>query len=292
MIAVLMGGYSAEREISLLSGNAVYQALIDSKIDCFSFDLNDKNLDELWKMKFNKAFIVLHGRGGEDGFIQSELNKKNIPFTGSNAKSSALCMDKAITKDLWKKHSLPISESIVVTKGDTLESISFPLPWAVKPTLEGSSIGITQVKNESELDSALEEAFKYGNQALVEQWIDGDEYTVSMLNNNALPSIKITSDHDIYDYHSKYFSSKTQYLCPSDLTSQQELNLQNIALEAFNLTGASGWGRVDFILDKDRNPFLLEINTVPGMTSHSLVPMAAKASNMSFNDLVIKILNG
>jgi D-alanine-D-alanine ligase len=292
MIAVLMGGYSAEREISLLSGNAVYQALIDSKIDCFSFDLNDKNLDELWKMKFNKAFIVLHGRGGEDGFIQSELNKKNIPFTGSNAKSSALCMDKAITKDLWKKHSLPISESIVVTKGDTLESISFPLPWAVKPTLEGSSIGITQVKNESELDSALEEAFKYGNQALVEQWIDGDEYTVSILNNNALPSIKITSDHDIYDYHSKYFSSKTQYLCPSDLTSQQELNLQNIALEAFNLTGASGWGRVDFILDKDRNPFLLEINTVPGMTSHSLVPMAAKASNISFNDLVIRILNG
>ena len=287
-----MGGYSAEREISLLSGNAVYQALIDSKIDCFSFDLNDKNLDELWKMKFNKAFIVLHGRGGEDGFIQSELNKKNIPFTGSNAKSSALCMDKAITKDLWKKHSLPISESIVVTKGDTLESISFPLPWAVKPTLEGSSIGINQVKNESELDSTLEEAFKYGNQALVEQWIDGDEYTVSILNNNALPSIKITSDHDIYDYHSKYFSSKTQYLCPSDLTSQQELNLQNIALEAFNLTGASGWGRVDFILDKDRNPFLLEINTVPGMTSHSLVPMAAKASNMSFNDLVIKILNG
>ena len=287
-----MGGYSAEREISLLSGNAVYQALIDSKIDCFSFDLNDKNLDELWKMKFNKAFIVLHGRGGEDGFIQSELNKKNIPFTGSNAKSSALCMDKAITKDLWKKHSLPISESIVVTKGDTLESISFPLPWAVKPTLEGSSIGITQVKNESELDSALEEAFKYGNQALIEQWIDGDEYTVSILKNNALPSIKITSDHDIYDYHSKYFSSKTQYLCPSDLTSQQELNLQNIALEAFNLTGASGWGRVDFILDKDRNPFLLEINTVPGMTSHSLVPMAAKASNMSFNDLVIKILNG
>ena len=287
-----MGGYSAEREISLLSGNAVYQALIDSKIDCFSFDLNNKNLDELWKMKFNKAFIVLHGRGGEDGFIQSELNKKNIPFTGSNAKSSALCMDKAITKDLWKKHSLPISESIVVTKGDTLESISFPLPWAVKPTLEGSSIGITQVKNESELDSALEEAFKYGNQALVEQWIDGDEYTVSILNNNALPSIKITSDHDIYDYHSKYFSSKTQYLCPSDLTSQQELNLQNIALEAFNLTGASGWGRVDFILDKDRNPFLLEINTVPGMTSHSLVPMAAKASNMRFNDLVIKILNG
>ena len=286
-----MGGYSAEREISLLSGEAVHKALIESKIDCFPFDLNDKNLDELWKIKFDKAFIVLHGRGGEDGFIQSELKKKNISFTGSNAKSSSLCMDKALTKDLWKKHNLPLSDSIVVTKGEAFGSISFSLPWAVKPTLEGSSIGITKVTNESELDSALEEAFQYGNQALVEQWIDGDEYTVSILNNHALPSIKITSDHDIYDYHSKYFSNKTEYLCPSDLSEEQELNLQNIALKAFNITGASGWGRVDFILDKDRNPFLLEINTVPGMTSHSLVPMAAKASNMSFNDLVIRILN-
>ena len=286
-----MGGYSAEREISLLSGEAVHKALIESKIDCFPFDLNDKNLDELWKIKFDKAFIVLHGRGGEDGFIQSELKKKNISFTGSNAKSSSLCMDKALTKDLWKKHNLPLSDSIVVTKGEAFGSISLSLPWAVKPTLEGSSIGITKVTNESELDSALEEAFQYGNQALVEQWIDGDEYTVSILNNHALPSIKITSDHDIYDYHSKYFSNKTEYLCPSDLSEEQELNLQNIALKAFNITGASGWGRVDFILDKDRNPFLLEINTVPGMTSHSLVPMAAKASNMSFNDLVIRILN-
>jgi D-alanine-D-alanine ligase len=292
MIAVLMGGYSAEREISLLSGEAVYKALCESKIDCFSFDLNEKNLDELWKMKFHKAFIVLHGRGGEDGFIQSELKKKNISYTGSDAKSSSLCMDKALTKDLWKKHNLPLSDSIVATKGKTLGSISFPLPWAVKPTLEGSSIGITKVTNESELDSALEEAFQYGNQALVEQWINGEEYTVSILNNHALPSIKITSDHDIYDYHSKYFSNKTKYLCPSDLSDEQELNLQNIALKAFNLTGASGWGRVDFILDKDRNPFLLEINTVPGMTSHSLVPMAAKASNMSFNELVFRILHG
>ncbi len=287
-----MGGYSAEREISLLSGQAVYKALTEAKIKCFSFDLNEKNLDDLWKMKFDKAFIVLHGRGGEDGYIQSELDKKNIPFTGSNAKSSSLCMDKALTKDLWKKHSLPLSDSIVATKGEAPELIPFPLPWAVKPTQEGSSIGITKVNKESELNSALQKAFQYGDHALVEQWIDGDEYTVSILNNRTLPSIKIISDHDIYDYHSKYFSSKTEYLCPSDLTKNQELRLQNIALEAFNITGASGWGRVDFILDKDRNPFLLEINTVPGMTSHSLVPMAAQASNISFNDLVIKILNG
>ena len=287
-----MGGYSAEREISLLSGQAVYKALTEAKIKCFSFDLNEKNLDDLWKTKFDKAFIVLHGRGGEDGYIQSELSKKNIPFTGSNAKSSSLCMDKALTKDLWTKHSLPLSDSIVATKGEAPELIPFPLPWAVKPTLEGSSIGITKVNKESELNSALQKAFQYGDHALVEQWINGDEYTVSILNNRTLPSIKIISDHDIYDYHSKYFSSKTEYLCPSDLTKNQELRLQNIALKAFNITGASGWGRVDFILDKDRNPFLLEINTVPGMTSHSLVPMAAKASNMSFNDLVIKILNG
>ncbi|MBT7438716.1 MAG: D-alanine--D-alanine ligase [Thiotrichales bacterium] len=292
MIAVLMGGYSAEREISLLSGKAVYDAFCKSKVDCFAFDLTQDNLDELWSKEFDKAFIVLHGRGGEDGFIQSQLEKNNISYTGSDAKSSSLCMDKAVTKDLWSKHNLPLAASIVATKGENLDSITFPLPWAVKPTLEGSSIGITKVTHESELDSALKTAFIYGNQALVEQWIDGDEYTVSILNDDALPSIKIISDHDIYDYHSKYFSNKTEYLCPSDLSKDQELNLQKIALKAFNLTGASGWGRVDFILDKDRVPFLLEINTVPGMTSHSLVPMAAKALNISFEELVIKILNG
>jgi len=292
MIAVLMGGYSAEREISLLSGNAVYKALCESGIDCFSFDLNKDNLDDLWKREFDKAFIVLHGRGGEDGFIQSELKKKNIPFTGSDAKSSSLCMDKAATKELWSKHNLPLSPSIVANINQTPNPITFPLPWAVKPTLEGSSIGITKVTRKAELIPALKTAFEYCNQALIEHWIEGGEYTVAILDNQALPSIKILSDHDIYDYHSKYFSNKTEYLCPSDLNQEEEIRIQEIALEAFNLTGASGWGRVDFILDKDRNPFLLEINTVPGMTSHSLVPMAAKASKISFEELVVKILNG
>ena len=291
MIAVLMGGYSAEREISLLSGKAVYDALCNNKLDCFAFDLTQDNINELWSKEFDQAFIVLHGRGGEDGFIQSELEKNNIAYTGSGAKASNLCMDKAATKVLWSHHKLPLSASVVATKGEDLDTITFPLPWAVKPTLEGSSNGVTKVSQESELDSALQTAFQYGNQALVEQWIDGDEYTVSILNGDALPSIKIISDHEIYDYHSKYFSNKTEYLCPADLTKEQEINLQRIALKAFNLTGASGWGRVDFILDKDRVPFLLEINTVPGMTSHSLVPMAAKASNISFEELVIKILH-
>ena len=242
--------------------------------------------------KFDKAFIVLHGRGGEDGFIQSELKKRNIPFTGSDEKASNLCMNKAATKETWNKYDLPLSPSIVAKKGDELNPIHFSLPWAIKPTLEGSSIGISKVSDKKNLEQALENAWQYNDEALIEKWIEGDEYTVSILNNKTLPSIKISSDHDIYDYHSKYFSEKTEYLCPSDLSNAQEKNIQMIALKAFNVVGASGWGRVDFILDSKKNPYLLEINTVPGMTSHSLVPMAAKASNISFEQLILKILNG
>ena len=291
MIAVLMGGYSAEREISLMSGKAVYKALLKNNIECFSFDLTDDNLDKLWIKEFDKAFIVLHGRGGEDGYIQSLLDKRKIPFTGSGVDASSLCIDKAHTKDVWLKHELPLSPSIVATQGKPINPIDFSLPWAIKPTLEGSSIGITKVENKSELKMALELAWQYNDEALIENWIEGDEYTVAILGNQALPSIKIISDHDFYDYDSKYFSNKTEYLCPSDLSDQQEKNIREIAMKAFNLTGASGWGRVDFILDKDKNPYLLEINTVPGMTSHSLVPMAAKAAGMNFEQLVLKILH-
>ena len=292
MIAVLMGGYSAEREISLMSGQAVYKALLKNNVECFSFDLTKDNLDKLWIQEFDKAFIILHGCGGEDGYIQSLLGKRKIPFTGSGVEASNLCMNKAATKDVWLKHALPLSPSIVATQGKPIDPINFPLPWAVKPTMEGSSIGITKVENKNELEMALEIAWHYNNEALIEHWIEGDEYTVAILSNQALPSIKIISDHDIYDYHSKYFSNKTEYLCPSDLTEQQEKNIQAIAMKAFALTGAKGWCRVDFILDEDKNPYLLEINTVPGMTSHSLVPMAAKAAGMNFEQLVLKILNG
>ena len=292
MIAVLMGGYSTEREISLMSGKAVYKALLKNNVECFSFDLTEDNLDKLWIKEFDKAFIVLHGRGGEDGYIQSLLDKRKIPFTGSGVEASNLCMNKAHTKDVWLKHELPLSPSIVATQGKPIDPIDFPLPWAVKPTMEGSSIGITKVENKSELNMALELAWQYNDEALIEHWIEGDEYTVAILGNQALPSIKIISDHDFYDYDSKYFSNKTEYLCPSDLSEQQEKNIRTIAMKAFNLTGASGWGRADFILDKDKNPYLLEINTVPGMTSHSLVPMAAKAAGMNFEQLVLKILHG
>ena len=292
MIAVLMGGYSTEREISLMSGKAVYKALLKNNVECFPFDLTEDNLDKLWIKEFDKAFIVLHGRGGEDGYIQSLLDKRKIPFTGSGVEASNLCMNKAHTKDVWLKHELPLSPSIVATQGKPIDPIDFPLPWAVKPTMEGSSIGITKVENKNELDTALELAWQYNDEALIEHWIEGDEYTVAILGNQALPSIKIISDHDFYDYDSKYFSNKTEYLCPSDLSDQQEKNIRTIAMKAFNLTGASGWSRVDFILDKDKNPYLLEINTVPGMTSHSLVPMAAKAAGMNFEQLVLKILHG
>ena len=292
MIAVLMGGYSTEREISLMSGKAIYKALLKNNVECFSFDLTEDNLDKLWIKEFDKAFIVLHGRGGEDGYIQSLLDKRKVPFTGSGVEASNLCMNKAHTKDVWLKHELPLSPSIVATQGKPIDPIDFPLPWAVKPTMEGSSIGITKVENKNELDTALELAWQYNNEALIEHWIEGDEYTVAILGNQALPSIKIMSDHDFYDYDSKYFSNKTEYLCPSDLSEQQEKNIRTIAMKAFNLTGASDWGRVDFILDKNKNPYLLEINTVPGMTSHSLVPMAAKAAGMNFEQLVLKILHG
>ena len=292
MIAVLMGGYSTEREISLMSGKAVYKALLKNNVECFPFDLTEDNLDKLWIKEFDKAFIVLHGRGGEDGYIQSLLDKRKVPFTGSGVDASNLCMNKADTKNIWLKQELPLSPSIVATQGKPIDPIDFPLPWAVKPTMEGSSIGITKVENINELDTALELAWQYNDEALIEHWIEGDEYTVAILGNQALPSIKIISDHDFYDYDSKYFSNKTEYLCPSDLSEQQEKNIQTIAMKAFNLTGASDWGRVDFILDKNKNPYLLEINTVPGMTSHSLVPMAAKAAGMNFEQLVLKILHG
>ena len=292
MIAVLMGGYSTEREISLMSGKAVYKALLKNNVECFSFDLTEDNLDKLWIKEFDKAFIVLHGRGGEDGYIQSLLDKRKVPFTGSGVEASNLCMNKAHTKDVWLKHELPLSPSIVATQGKPIDPIDFPLPWAVKPTMEGSSIGITKVENKNELDTALGLAWQYNDEALIEHWIEGDEYTVTILGNQALPSIKIISDHDFYDYDSKYFSNKTEYLCPSDLSEQQEKNIRTIAMKAFNLTGASDWARVDFILDKNKNPYLLEINTVPGMTSHSLVPMAAKAAGMNFEQLVLKILHG
>ena len=291
MIAVLLGGNSAERDVSLNSGEAVYQALKNAGVACFKFDWQGDNLDQLWARSFDKAFIVLHGRGGEDGYIQGELEKRGIAYTGSNAKASKIGMDKAKTKALWRTHQLPLAPSVVAIKGQDLPTIEFDLPWAVKPTLEGSSIGISKVSQMDELDAALALAWSYDDQVLIEQWIDGGEYTVSLLNAQALPAIHIVTDAEFYNFESKYLSDDTRYLCPAGLTPELEAQLQTLALQAFEALGCEGWGRVDFILDNDQNPYLLEVNTVPGMTSHSLVPMAAKATGIDFEQLVVDILN-
>ncbi len=291
MIAVLMGGNSAEREVSLNSGEAVYQALKDQNIECFKFDWQGDNLDELWSQSFNKAFVVLHGRGGEDGVIQQQLERRNIAYTGTNSSASKQCMNKATTKAIWGQHNLSLAPSILANSGEPTPNVGFPLPWAVKPILEGSSIGISKVDDAQELTKALELAWQYDDQALIEQWIEGEEYTVSILGGKALPVIQIIVDHGFYDYDSKYDSNETQYLCPCGLPTELEQQLQSIALNAFDIMDAKTWGRVDFILDKNQKPYLLEINTVPGMTSHSLVPMAAKAMGLSFNQLVSIILN-
>ena len=289
MIAVLMGGNSAEREISLNSGEAVYQALKSQQIDCFKFDWKDDNLDNLWSQEFNLAFVVLHGRGGEDGTIQRLLEARNISYTGSNSDASANGMDKHLSKEIWKASKLPVAPSVIAIRDTTLPAVNFPLPWAIKPVSEGSSIGISKVVELDQLDEALALAWFYDDRVLIEQWIEGEECTVAILGEEALPVIKIVADQDFYNYESKYLSSTTQYLCPCGLTENQESQLKELALKAFQTIGATGWGRVDFILDKNNSPYLLEINTVPGMTSHSLVPMAAKAAGITFKQLVKQI---
>ena len=289
MIAVLMGGNSAEREVSLKSGEAVYQALKNQHIDCFKFDWQENNLDQLWLKDFDLAFIVLHGRGGEDGTIQKQLEDRHIAYTGSNSSSSENGMNKHLSKQIWHDAGLPLAPSILAIKNTHTSNINFPLPWAVKPVCEGSSIGISKVVDKTQLEVALELAWRYDEQALVEQWVEGEEYTVAILGSKTLPVIKIISDQDFYDYDSKYHSNATQYICPCGLDNKQEQHIQTLALKAFKLIGASGWGRIDFIIDKNQQPYLLEINTVPGMTSHSLVPMAAKAAGINFEQLVKQI---
>ncbi|NYT52012.1 MAG: D-alanine--D-alanine ligase [Candidatus Vesicomyosocius endoextente] len=291
MIVILMGGNSAERAISLKSGKAIYQTLNNQNIDCFTFDWYKDNLSELWQYEFDQVFIILHGRGGEDEYIQKQLENRGICYTGSDSNASHNSMDKARTKIIWKQHNLTLAPSIIANINQPINPINFPLPWAVKPTLEGSSIGISKVDNQIQLDDALILAWQYAPYALIEQWIKGDKYTIAILGNKALAVVRIITDQNFYDYKSKYHSNKTQYLCPCNLSLTQEKALQAIALKAFFAINAKGWGRVDFIINQHNKPYLLEINTIPGMTPHSLVPMAAKAIGINFNKLVISIIN-
>jgi len=295
-VAVLFGGNSAEREVSLNSGNAVLNALVRQGIDAHAIDPKHDDISQIKKLGFERAFIVLHGRGGEDGTIQGFLETLDIPFTGSDVSSSAIGMDKAKTKQIWQSCQLPTADYQIIIKEnfepssatDILSSLSGTV--MVKPVHEGSSIGMAKAENAAELISALEEAFKFDNKVLLESWITGDEFTVSILNGKALPAISMKTTNTFYDYQAKYQSTDTQYLCPCGLSDEELSQLDSLSLEAFKAIGCSGWGRVDFMRDSHKNWFLLEVNTVPGMTEKSLVPKAAKEAGISFDQLVVDIL--
>ncbi|MFC3033062.1 D-alanine--D-alanine ligase [Pseudoalteromonas fenneropenaei] len=292
-VAVLLGGNSAEREVSLKSGNAVLKALQNAGVDAFAFDPAEQNLAELRTLDVTRVFIALHGRGGEDGTVQGALQYLGLPYTGSGVLGSALAMDKVRCKHLFQSAGLSTSPYRVVDaqQAHDVEAIISELGAVmVKPSHEGSSIGMSKASSAEELQAALEEAFKYDSQVLVERWITGREFTVAMLGADVLPVIEMTTPRGFYDYQAKYQSTTTEYHCPAALTPEQTTHLQHLAKQAFDLVGASGWGRVDAMQDQNGQFYLLEVNTVPGMTEKSLVPMAAKATGLTFEQLVIRIL--
>ncbi|MCW8851302.1 MAG: D-alanine--D-alanine ligase [Gammaproteobacteria bacterium] len=292
-VAVLMGGLSAEREISLLSGNAVLAALKSKGVDAYGIDVDENIVRKLVADEYQRAFIVLHGRGGEDGTMQGLLELMSLPYTGSDVKSSSLAMDKLKTKQIWLSMGLPTPDFCILDSEQScmqaLETLGLPL--IIKPVLEGSSIGMSKVEVKEELVPAWEKAQLCGGTVIAERWIVGEEYTAAMLDDQVLPMIKLKTTHKFYDYDAKYEANDTQYICPCGLPEEREAELGILASRAFNAVGASSWGRVDFMLDHDGQPWLIEVNTVPGMTSHSLVPMAAKQAGLSFEDLVLKILS-
>ncbi|MBT5030913.1 MAG: D-alanine--D-alanine ligase [Proteobacteria bacterium] len=291
-VAVLMGGNSAEREVSLNSGQAVYAGLCKASVDAHEFDTGLHGIEELAAGRFDRAWIALHGRGGEDGSIQGALDYLGLPYTGSDVLSCALAMDKVKSKKLWQQSGLPTAsyQVAVQTSQVDYQHGSFDYPVFVKPALEGSSIGITKVMNQSGLAEALTKAWESGCDALIEEYLPGDEVTVAILNDKALPVIRLEVANEFYDYAAKYVLDSTNYHCPSGLTKSLESEVQGIAERAFETLGCSGWGRVDLKFDEHGKPNLLEANLVPGMTDHSLVPMAASAAGIDFNDLVVRIL--
>jgi D-alanine-D-alanine ligase len=294
-VAVLLGGKSSEREISLMSGNGVLEALRAKGVDAHPFDPSERDLLGLKREGFARCFIALHGRGGEDGTVQGALEVLGIPYTGSGVMGSAIAMDKWRTKMVWLANGLPTPRYRILSKGDDWAAVAgeLGLPLIVKPANEGSTLGLTKVRHAGELQGAYElAAAKYRDIALAEQFIDGPEYTASIVGDAPLPLIRIEAPQGNYDYQNKYFTDDTKYHCPAGLPDAQEKSLQALALKAFELVGCAGWGRVDLMLDAKGNASLLEVNTSPGMTGHSLVPMAAKAVGISYEDLCVKILEG
>jgi len=291
-VAVLSGGWSAEREVSLNSGAAVLRALQARSVDAHGIDADRQVSRVLVNGGFDRVFIALHGRGGEDGVIQGALEILSLPYTGSGVLASALGMDKLRTKYIWQGMGLPTPPSRLVESIVDLAAAAddFGLPLAVKPSCEGSSIGISRVNAPSQFETAWEQAALCHSPILAEPWIQGQEYTGAWLRGEALPLIRLETPREFYDYQAKYQTNNTRYLCPCGLPEAQEAELQNLVRQAFAAVDGSGWGRVDLIVDDQGRPWLLEVNTVPGMTDHSLVPMAAQAAGLSFEDLVWRIL--
>jgi D-alanine-D-alanine ligase len=291
-VAVLFGGTSSEREISLKSGNACLAALQKRGVDAHGFDPKEKPLAELLTRKFDRVFIALHGPGGEDGTLQGALEFLGLPYTGSGVMGSAIGMDKLRTKRLALAVGVPTTDYMVLRSPADLENCleRLGLPLIVKPATQGSSVGMTKVEKAEQLLPAYQAAAMLEPSVFAEPWITGGEYTVAVLQGRALPSIRIETPATFYDYEAKYFRNDTQYFCPSGLSPEAEKHLAHLAIATFNAVGAEGWGRVDFMMDKAGKPYLLELNLVPGMTDHSLVPMAARALDISFEQLVWQVL--
>lgn len=292
-VAVMMGGSSAEREISLMSGNGVLSALLSRGVDAHAFDPAEKPLSALKEEGFDRVFIILHGPFGEDGTLQGALETLGIPYTGCGVMASAICMDKWRTKLLWRGAGLPIPDFELLDEDSDFAAVEarLGLPLFVKPATEGSSIGVTKVKQAGELKAAFDEARKYDPLVLAERFVGGGEYTCAVIDGQAYPTIKIEPATEYYDYQAKYFRDDTVYRCPSGLSEEVEQRARALCLQAFRVLGGQGWGRVDFLMDEDGGIYLLEVNTNPGMTSHSLVPMAARAQGISYEDLCLNVLD-
>ncbi len=300
-VAVLMGGRSAEREVSLMSGSGVLQALRSQGVDAYAFDPSERDLFELKREGFARCFIALHGRYGEDGVTQGALELMRIPYTGSGVMASSIAMDKAMTKRVWVADGLPTPKSVwIAPERQSAEVIAklpdeLGLPLIVKPPREGSSIGITKVTDRAALADAIALSSKYDPDVLCEEFISGEEVTCPVIGSGtsavAMPVIRIMAPDGAYDYQNKYFTDEVKYQCPSGLPADEEKNIQDIVLRAYRALGCRGWGRADLMIRAtDRKPFLLEMNTSPGMTGHSLVPMSAKAAGISYEELCVRIL--
>ena len=296
-VVVLFGGPSAEREVSLKSGGMVLAALQRQGVDAHPFDPATQSLVELANGNYDRAFIALHGRLGEDGTVQGALEWMRIPYTGSGVLASALAMDKVLTKVVWQREHLPTPDFIELEPGfsDVEVASRLGLPLIVKPAQEGSTLGLTKVRTVEELIPAFEKAFAFDKHVLAEAFVSGGELTVPVLgegaNAHALPAIRIVAPGGNYDYHNKYLGNETQYFCPSGIDPALEAEVQALAVRAYQALGCSGWGRADVMLDEQERPWLLEMNTSPGMTDHSLVPMSARATGIQYDALVLRLLS-